>query len=246
MKKFVSKGVIYILIISVVIGSYCKFAAVSGVKYNGANTAEQIQMSFTNAIAQPYNCYFLGNSRIYRNINPDKFTSVNSYNFAHDNDSYNQTYYKLLYLLNHHAKIEYLILGTDYFQFSFLTDSRNYAYSTLLPKEYADDYEEKSWFAESTAYIETLWTNKQNCLGACLKYLRGEEAPEHVSYQKDNGQYVVTGIATGDETIDRDYTMLDIQLNYFKKIIELCEEYGIELYVVMPPLWASGAWNPYR
>ena len=63
------------------------------------NTAEQIKMSFENSIADNYNCYFLGNSRIYRNINPEMMTTVKAYNFGHDNDSYNQMYYKLLYLL---------------------------------------------------------------------------------------------------------------------------------------------------
>lgn len=45
----------------------------------------------------------------------DTFTLVNSYNVAHDNDSYSQMYYKLLYLLDNGKKIDYLVIGTDYF-----------------------------------------------------------------------------------------------------------------------------------
>lgn len=111
-KKFVNKVIILLLITSVWIGAYCEIATVSSLKYQGPNTAEQIKMSFENSVKVEYDCYFLGNSRVYRGINPDKITSVNSYNFAHNNDSYNQMYYKLLYLLNAGKQIDCLIIGT--------------------------------------------------------------------------------------------------------------------------------------
>ena len=237
MKKFMSKIIMLFLIVFVLIGAYCKLATVSSSKYHGPNTAEQVKMSFQNSVAKEYNVYFLGNSRIYRGINPDKFTSVNSYNFAHDNDSYNQMYYKLLYLLDNGKRIDYLVIGTDYFQFSNLSDTRNYIYASLFPKEYLEDFEIASRFPQSLESIRTLWMNKQNGLSSCIQYILGKDAPENISYQKENGQYCMYGQASGAETIDRDYSILDIQYGYYKKIISLCEDEGIELFVIMPPLW---------
>ena len=97
MKKFVIRFSTICIISVLMITIYNSLATASTLKYNGASTAEQINMSFENAVSEEYNCYFLGNSRIYRDINPDVFTTVKSYNFAHDNDSYNQMYYKLLF-----------------------------------------------------------------------------------------------------------------------------------------------------
>lgn len=237
MKKFVIRFSTICIISVLMITIYNSLATASTLKYNGASTAEQINMSFQNAVSEEYNCYFLGNSRIYRDINPDIFTTVKSYNFAHDNDSYNQMYYKLLYLLDHEEKIDYLIIGTDYFQFSFLSDTRNYIYSKLFPEEYSDDFESGSWIDRQEAYYTRLWTNKQNALPACVRYILRRPAPENVNFQKDNGQYVVNGEADPNATIDRDYTILDIQYDYFIKIIDLCEKENIQMYVIMPPLW---------
>ena len=237
MKRFIIKVLALLAVSSLLIGGYCQLATLATAKYNGANTADQIKMSFSNAVRMDYNCYFLGNSRIYRDINPDMFDSVSAYNFGHDNDSYNQMYYKLLYLIDHNKPIEYLIVGTDYFQFSFLSDTRNYIYSALFPREYQADYEKKSWIEIKEEYYTTLWSNKQNARMSCLSLLLNKDAPEHVNFQKQNGQYVAYGTVNPNDTVDRSYEILDVQLDYFRKIIALCEEKGIELYVVMPPLW---------
>lgn len=245
MKKFFIRVFIISTISVLMIMAYNYLATVSIMKYNGASTADQINMSFNNAISDDYNCYFLGNSRIYRDINPSIFSTIKSYNFAHDNDGYNQMYYKLLYLLNHDKKIDYLIIGTDYFQFSFLSDTRNYIYSKLFPDEYIADFGKSSWIERQEAYFTQLWTNKQNALpsgkaeGALIDYLLRKPAPENINYQKDNGQYIVHGEADSNETIDRDYSILDVQYDYFTRIIELCEKENIQLFVIMPPLWTG-------
>ena len=81
--------------------------------------------------------------------------------------------------------------------------------------------------------------NKRNILPSVIKYLLGRPAMGEVPYIKENGQYIVHGSATGKETIDRDYSILDVQYNYYLKIIEVCKENNIELYVLMPPLWQA-------
>ena len=49
-------------------------------------------------------------------------------------------YYKLQYLLDNGCKVDTLVIGTDYFQFSVFSDSRNYVYDGLLGNDYLRDY----------------------------------------------------------------------------------------------------------
>ena len=236
MKQFIIKVVGLATLCSILICGYSRLAEISSEKYFGASTEQQIDTSFNNAVTGDYNCYFLGNSRIYRGINPEKLSAVCAYNFAHDNDSYNQMYYKLVYLLEHEKSIEYLIIGTDYFQFSLFSKSRNYAYNKWLSKEYVADYGQYNWITQTEERLFSLWNNKQNALSSCIRFIQGVKEPENKNYQRQNGQYVVYGNANKSETIVRNYDIRDIQYQYFKKIISLCEEWGIKLYIIMPPL----------
>ena len=73
---------------------------------------ERFAHSFDRAVKRTYSAVILGNSRIYWSVNPDKL-AVSAYNFAFDNDSYNQFYYKLKYLDAHHVKYDALLVGVD-------------------------------------------------------------------------------------------------------------------------------------
>ena len=234
MKKFIRNLFIFTACLSALLAMYCKLTLDASVKYMGENTKQQIERSFQNAAAGDYNCYFLGNSRIYRDINPDLFTGVNAYNFAHDNDSYNQMYYKCLFLQEENKKIDSLVIGTDYFQFSFLGDSRNYIYDRLFGLEYMRDYN-TSIADEIFADIVYFWKTKRNSAQFLIPYFRGEPAGENISFLKDNGQYVVYSKATDADTVDRSGVVMEVQKQYFLKIIEYCADNDIELYVIMPP-----------
>lgn len=239
MKQNLVRALGFTLCVTLLLAAYCLLAPVASRKYNGISTADQIKASFAHAVSDDYTCYFLGNSRIYRGINPDMFPSVKSYNFAHDNDCYNQMYYKLLYLLQHKKKIDTLILGTDYNQFSYLSDTRNYVYSSFFPAEYLNDFEETSIFQHRLDHFAALWETKRIAFPSCIKFLLCRPAPRIINYQKDNGQYIVDGLANGKETIDRNYAILDVQYDYFMKIIDLCQKESIDLFIIMPPLWEA-------
>ena len=234
MKKFIRNIIIFIACLSCLLYVYCEATLAASVKYMGENTQQQIVRSFQNAAAGDYNCYFLGNSRMYRDINPDLFTGLKAYNFAHDNDSYNQMYYKLLFLQEENKKIDYLIIGTDYFQFSFLGDSRNYIYDRLFGLEYMRDYN-ASIADEIFSDIVYFWKTKRNSAQFLIPYFKGEPAGENISFLKDNGQYVVYSKATDEDTVDRSGSIMGVQKQYFLKIVEFCEANDIELYVIMPP-----------
>ncbi|WP_027728021.1 hypothetical protein [Treponema sp. C6A8] len=244
MKKLFIKFSILLLIIYIQVFTYImigKFAA----QFNyGINTYEQINESFKNAIKKEYNCYFLGNSRIYRGINPDKINSIECYNFGHDNDSYNQIYYKILYLLQNNKNIRCLLIGTDYFQFSFLSDTRSHIYSQLFPKRYIYDFKRNS-FSYWPHIIQKNYRNIQDFVFNdsttinILRYFFHKPISYQLPYLKDNGQYITYGNAKGTEKEPRDYTILNIQYEYFLKIIKLCEKEKINLFVIMPPLWKA-------
>ena len=55
----------------------------------GPSTKELVDFNFNHALENNYNLLILGNSRIYRGINPDKL-SLSAYNFAFDAEYSNQ------------------------------------------------------------------------------------------------------------------------------------------------------------
>lgn len=241
MKKFILKCTIFIIIMAALIAVYCSISSKSIRKYIGINTSEQIITSFDRMVSNPdsYDCLFLGNSRIFRGINPEKFPTVSGYNFGQDNETYNQVYYKLKYVLDNGVRPKYIILGIDYHAFSYLSDSKNYVYASYFPKEFLDDYDDadSSFLYRKTRMLTNLWSNKQNAFEAFMKDLFNKTPDENIPFMRENGQYVIWGEASADETVDRDYNIMPLQWNYYQKIIDLCIEYNIELYDIMPPLW---------
>lgn len=192
---------------------------------NGPSTKQQITYSFENASNLEYELLILGNSRTYRGINPDRL-SIKSFNFSHDNDSYNQIYYKLKYLIDIEKDIKYLILGLDYFQFSFKSDTRNYVYADFFDSKYMDDFEESSVFVKKMDYYLSN-INPKKILSLSPK--------ENKSFLRENGQYIKAGLAKETDTITRDMNRLDIQIKYFEKTLLLCDQKKIKVFIVNLP-----------
>ncbi|PKP46456.1 MAG: hypothetical protein CVT95_06985 [Bacteroidetes bacterium HGW-Bacteroidetes-12] len=192
---------------------------------NGPSTKQQINYSFKNAISKDYELLISGNSRTYRGLNPNIF-SLNTFNFSHDNDSYNQIYYKLNYLLERNKKFNYLILGVDYFQFSFKSDTRNYVYGDLLGNEYMNDFDNSNILLEKVKYLLDN-VNPKKLLSLKLK--------KNKPFLRENGQYIKHGVASENDSIKRDINLLDFQVSYFKKIINLCKSKNIKVFIVMLP-----------
>lgn len=195
----------------------------------GPNTRTQIEVSFKNALKEDYELLILGNSRAYRGINPS-LLNVSSYNFSHDNDTYNQLYYKLLYLLKNERKIKYLVLGVDYFQFSYMSDTRNYVYCDLLGEDYNADYSYQNVFSDFLNESQLLDFKRIKM----LKRLGKSERNKSI-YLKDNGQYIKPGKATtsniANDLIDR----IPIQVKYFEKILDECKKSNIRVFICMMP-----------
>lgn len=193
---------------------------------NGPSTSSQIKRSFQNAILRDYELLILGNSKTYRGINPDMFR-LKAYNFSHYNDSYNQIFFKMKYLAERKKEFKYLVLGVDYFQFSFISDTRNYLYGDYFEKEYMNDYTPSSVLVKKIEYYFS------NINPRKLLAFFNEPVPPVL---KDNGQYVKFGKGSESDTISRDATRLDFQLGYFERILDFCKTQNVKVFLVMLPL----------
>ena len=226
------KFFIQILIFLIPIIAYCISASIM-MPYllsfsNGPSTKQQITYSFENSLSRNYELLILGNSRTYRGINPDVFSiSKNAYNFSHDNDSYNQMYYKLKFILKKEKNIKYLILGVDYFQFSFKSDSRNYVYADFLENNYLKDFTNTNLLLlKAEYYLSNINPKKLLLLKPRIKK----------PFLRSNGQYIKYGKAKENDTITREIKRLDFQVSYFNKIIDLCKSKKIKTFIVMLPI----------
>lgn len=191
----------------------------------GPSTEEQINTQFENSTHRDYELLILGNSRNYRGLNPSRF-NLSTYNFSHDNDSYNQMYYKLIYLLEKDVSIKYLLVGIDYFQFSFKAESRNYVYGRWFDSTYLKDFD-KSIYSYNIVNIKSS-LHPRKLLPLFEDRSKG--------ILKDNGQYILPDVAKKNDHIDRDINRLVFQEKYFEKIIETCKSKNILVFMVMLPL----------
>lgn len=223
------------LITAIVIGLASKKDDLQ-VTTNGPTQRQLVTYSFANVGNKDYDCFLLGNSVIYRDINPDLLTSVDAFNFAMDNDNYNQMYYRLLWLAKRDTTIDTLIIGTDYFQFGLVSATRNYIYDLYLGLDYIMDYDNTlleeidsnfSYFWDSVR-PNPIWMSKTT-----NKIVDGNIG--ELPYVRSNGQYIMIGQGTPNDTVTRKIAYLDLQVDYFHKIIRFCKDNNIDLYVVMTP-----------
>lgn len=214
---FIPAGILYVLFSLFVLPRILE-------RFYGPNIDKQLSISFENAQNRNYEMVILGNSRLYCGADPDEF-DIPTFNFAHNNDSYNQMFYKLKWLWSVDKKIKYMVLGIDYFQFGIFSETRNYAYGKFLPREYLEDYPKRNY--SFWHYIDLMRPEKiQNLL------LR----PVYKHDIKSNGQFIRVGEADSTDFIKRNVNKLPVQLKYFKMILEFCKMNNVHVFICMPPL----------
>ncbi|MBY0493535.1 MAG: DUF1574 domain-containing protein [Cyanobacteria bacterium] len=218
----------------------------------GPGMVERIDRSFADASAGGYDVLVVGNSRVYRGVNPD-LLGARAYNFAQDDDAFNQVYYKLKYLDERGVRFHTIVMGVDYFEFSFLSDRRNVAYSKYLGDEYLRDFASPD--VSRAAHIlntvlhpidEQAFNNtmiRQFTRPASLLLERAVTVmqaspprPPIRAVLKPNGQYILDAGPQRVDPIRRDATRLPIQEQYFKRILQWAAERKVSVVMVMPPL----------
>jgi hypothetical protein len=227
MQTFISRLVLFALPVLAFV-----LAAAMGMPWllslsHGPTTQQLIDRQFEQALDRDYQQLILGNSRAFGGLDPDVF-SVPTYNFAHDNDSYNQMYHKLLYLWQRGKRFDQVILGTDHFQFSFQADTRNHAYADHLGADYLKDFDRRNPMMIELAY------RLSNIDPAKFRSIGDETTKRY--YLRENGQYVKFGVAREDDVIQRDVSRLPFQVDHFEKLLAFCKEKGLTVFIVMLPL----------
>jgi hypothetical protein len=221
--------------------------------FEGEPTADRIKRAFHSVNSGDFDCLIMGNSRVYRGINPAYISSCKAFNFAHDADTFNQTYYKLKYVLAR-KRPKAVVISLDYFDFGFIAGRRNSTYKLFLPPEYFADYQasvslesiyellkglNNSW--NIFAYNELLTPTKYLLLRMHYS-LRGRSIPPP-SFQRDNGQYVKLPLRQGDPldwaNREKEAQILPIQESYFVRLVELAQANNIELVFVTSPCRAE-------
>ena len=192
----------------------------------GPGTQEQVDRQFTQLERQEPELLVLGNSRMYVGVDPDELTWP-AFNFAHDNDSYDQAYFKLKFALERGKQFRSVVLGTDLFQFSVLTDTRDHAYAAHLGRKYLERRGPASllWMKVSF-HLTNMDPNR-------LLLLWSTEPPMRL---KDTGQQVKSGQARESDRVVRDPTRSAHQVAYFEQTLELCRTHDIRVAIVMPPV----------
>jgi hypothetical protein len=220
--------------------------------YYGPGTDERLRLGFTNALKQSYRCVALGNSRMYRGLDPEQL-KLPTYNFAHEDAFFNQCYFKLLFLERHDIHPDILLLNVDYFSFSSLPDSRNYIFADYFDPAYLNDFRA----AHKATLLGWLWhkdffqTYNENfnrwmtvhlshgipaILGCSFRFLRHQPL-RAARYVKDNGQYVVMGAqAYSTDYIVRDSRRLAVQVRYFERILDYAAKHHMKVAMIMLPL----------
>lgn len=230
MKKFVLElSTIAVMFVLIVLGYYRLSTNILRNKL-GPSTSDQIEMQFSQLSEQKdtLTTIYLGSSRFYRAIAPE-IVGPNGFNFAHDNDSYNQEYYKLVYAHNLLPHLKTVIVAYDYVSFTFLSETRNYVYFKYLSKEYQKDY-------DNIIYDKYIWPliNIPQTLPVTLNALFREEKQYELT---NKGQLIFfTGSAADNDEIERPYNIQDVQDQYFYKIIDYCHENDLELVFVNMPI----------
>jgi hypothetical protein len=230
MKRFLTKFVLFsvpLLAVYIIIMIWILPRIIE--KKMGPSTRKQIDQSFKNVLLSDFDLLILGNSRPYRGINPD-LLEVSSFNFSHDNDTYNQLYYKLKFLDKNNKSFKYLVLGVDYFQFSYISATRNYAYYQWFDEEYKSDYPFHRYIPDFIYETQILDPSR-------IKYIKYvfDKKYNKTIYLKENGQYIRPGKATESNISDDSIFRIPVQVNYFEKILQKCRKDNIKVFLCMMP-----------
>lgn len=205
------------------------------------STAKQIQLQYKNleAVKDSVTTIVFGNSRLYRGINPYKLSGF-AYNMSHDNDTYNQMYYKIKQAIAECPNLHTIIIGYDFFQFSFLSDTRNYVYCQYLPEDYLKDYDFSLIPINVQPYMHFVRNNK-NYFSQLHRALITKESKGKLSAR---GQYTYESKATPNDMVKRNSNILPVQDYYFNKIVSLLGNTKYDVFFVTMPI-RNNEYNSY-
>lgn len=232
-KFFLRKVVMFLIMPLVAYIPYLPIGILYGEMFlqrvKGPSDQQQVDNSFSGAASRDYDLLILGNSRVYRGINPDQL-AIPSFNFGCDSDTFNQMYYKLKWVREQGRSPQFLVAGVDPFQFSFLPDVRNHFYSAHFDDAYLADYPPKPYAAER--YKLRHFPKRLN---PKYLFLPTDDRP----FMRENGQYVRPGHPSPTDRVTRSARRLPIQIQYFEKLLADCRENRTKVFLCVMPTRAE-------
>lgn len=212
-------------------------------RVKGPTDQQQVENSFRGAANREYDLLLLGNSRVYRGINPDQF-EVPAFNFACDSDAFNQMYFKLKWVREHGKSPGIVVLGVDPFQFSHMHDARNHLYGEYFGEAYLADYPPAPYAAE-----KYYWRHFPKRLNPKYLLMSSDDRP----FFRENGQYIRPGKALATDRVSRRAKRLPLQVSYFERILEDCRQHGTQVFLCLMPtrseelaVYAAGQVDEFR
>jgi|GEM_PF-2271126 len=192
-------------------------------KKYGASNEDQIRFAFEKVHGEKsFDWMVLGNSHMSYGVDPSVF-SRKAFNFSYINESFNQCFYKMRFLKELGKLPDTLILGVDFFEFGIHSDVRNYAYSSYFDPAYLEDY-------PSTNVQLFYWLNRFNPI-TLNQYRHGSS-----SVMMENGMMTRESRGKVGESKRRKMEWLEVQKDYFGRIMDFSAQNNISLYLVMQPL----------
>ena len=192
----------------------------------GPGARTQIEQSFRNVQVRDYDLLFLGNSRVYRGLNPNRF-AIPGYNFGCNDDTFNQVYFKLKWLRDRNISFRYLAMGVDLFQFSYMSDYRNEIYAEYFGDAYLADYEPHPW-------VDAGMQVRRIVRSLNPKYLFLPDNGR--TFMRENGQLIKPGRASPTDIAKRSARRLPLQVDYFERILVDCEQNNVKVFLCMLPI----------
>lgn len=205
--------------------------------------------SFPYKLDKKTKVLIIGDSHLQTSLNPQIIP--NSYNVCISAETYNITYLKLKYLLEHNPNIQKVLLGFSYHNFSAFNDLKfitgntsKYIFDTYygLPiLEVLDSLE-----YNKTNYLTALAFNNALPNATAINLLLRIKEPLYIggfgSIDKSN----IYKKAILDTTINRHYYNNKINVGiskfaekYLNAIINLCKKSKIKLYLIATPLHSA-------
>lgn len=234
----------FILPITIILCCIFGCSAILAKKEYGPNMDEQIKQQFRAIDDKQYDTIILGNSRLYRGINPELLNS-NCYNFAFDNDSFLECYYKIKYLEKIDKLPKCIILGVDYFEFSFVSAGMQATYDLYFDKEYDNviancqslSFDTKSNFDKKINKLINNFCIMNYYNATSYLFNRFILKDKRVSYVSEYGQYKIypQPKATLGDYLTRSSLIMNEQKEAYLKIFELAEQNNITIVQVMLP-----------
>lgn len=238
MKKYIINIVIIAIYSVLFIGLYNILSTKILSVYYGLTTKQQIDKQFADLTSQQdsIECIYLGSSKFYHGINPNLVTPC-GYNFGHDNDSYNQIYYKLQYVRNCCPRLRRVVICFDYVSFCVFSETRNYIYHNYFPDEYSQDYSKNFY----NNYVYPYLIGTKNLPKIIVSLFNEHSIPP--PYLTKKGQYITYEEAHKDDCVKYCTDIYDLQISYFNKIVKYCQDHHLECIIVGMPNRDGEYWN---